>query len=185
LLAVQEVKMQQSIGLVTRISLVVTLVLLCFSLGCRQQAQVGLTEEEAQALFASYMEILNEGNLALADDVIDSHFVMHHCGLPEDLVGIEALKDFISNSLSPFPDFRMTIDDIIVKGDKVAWYWTAAATNTGPFGDLPPTGNKIELTGLGISRISNGKFAEEWFYYNVLGFYQQLGFTLVPPQVQK
>jgi len=178
----EEVKMPQSIGLVTRISLIVSLVLVCFGFGCRQQAQVALTEEEVEALFASYMEILNEGNLALADEVIDSGFVMHHCGLPENLVGIEALKDFITNSLTPFPDFRMTIDEIIVKDDKVAWYWSATGTNTGPFGDLPPTGNRVELTGLGISRIANGKFAEEWFYYNMLDFYQQLGFTLTAPE---
>jgi len=174
--------MQHSIWLIKRISLVVTLALLCFSFGCRQQVQVALTEEEAEALFASYMEILNEGNLALADHIIDSQFVMHHCGLPEDLVGIEALKDFMTNSLTPFPDFSMTINEIIVKDDKVAWYWSATGTNTGPFGDLPPTGNKIELSGLGISRISNGKFAEEWFYYNMLDFYQQLGFTLTAPE---
>jgi len=43
----------------------------------------------------------------------------------------------------------------------------------------------LVLLGLAISRVANGKFAEEWFYYNMLDFYQELGFTLVPPQGEK
>ena len=177
--------MQQSIGLITRISLVVTLVLLCFSFGCQQQAQVGLTEQEAEALFESYLEILNEGNLAIADDVIHPEFVLHHCNFPEDLVGIDAFKAFIANNAAAFPDFKLTMDEFFVKGDKMASRWTVTGTQTGPMRDLPPTGKKMQISGLSFYRIANGKFAEEWLYFNMLDFYQQLGFTLVPPKAQK
>jgi len=177
--------MRQSIGLITRISLAVTLVLLGFSLGCQQQAQLGLTEEEAEALFEPYLETFNEGNLALVEDVIDPNYVLHHCGFPEDLVGIEAFEGFVTENRTAFPDFRLTHDQIIAKDDKIASLWTVTGTHTGPFGDLPPTGKKLQISGLAISRIANGKFAEEWFYYNMLDFYQQLGFTLAPPQLKK
>jgi len=177
--------MQQSIGLVTRISVVVTLALLCFGFGCQQQAQVTLTEEEAEALFEPYLKIYNEGNLAIADDVIHPEFVLHHCNFPEDLVGIDAFKAFIANNAAAFPDFKLTFDKIITKGDKIVTLWTAEGTNTGPLGELPPTGKKVRISGLAISRIADGKFAEEWLYFNFLDFYQQLGFTLIPPQGQK
>ena len=177
--------MQQSIGLITRISLVVSLVLLCFSFSCQQQAQVGLTEEEAEALFEPYLKIYNEANLAIADDVIHPEFVLHHCNFPEDLVGIETFKGFVANNAAAFPDFKLTFDKIITKDDKIVTLWTAEGTNTGPLGELPPTGKKVRISGLAISRVANGKFAEEWLYFNFLDFYQQLGFTLTPPQRKK
>jgi len=177
--------MQQSARLSTRISLVVTLALLCFSFGCQQQAQVTITDQEANALLDRLEEIYNEGNFAITEDVFSPDFVLHHCGFPEDLVGIEAFEGFVTQNRTAFPDFKLTHDQVIVKDDKMASRWTVTGTHTGPFGDLPPTGKKLQISGLAISRIANGKFAEEWLYFNFLDFYQQLGFTLTPPEAQK
>jgi predicted ester cyclase len=48
--------------------------------------------------------------------------------------------------------------------------------------ELPATGKKIHMSGIYIYLIANGKIAEEWTYFNLLSYYQQLGFTLTPPQ---
>jgi len=177
--------MQQSIGLVTRISLVVTLVLLGFSFSCQQQAQVTITDEEANALLDGLLEIWNEGNFAITEDFYTADFVLHDCGVPEDLVGIEAFEGFVTMNRTAFPDFKVTMDEFFVKGDKMASRWTVTGTQTGPLPDLPPTGKKLQISGLSFYRIANGKFAEEWLYFNMLDFYQQLGFTVVPPQGEK
>jgi steroid delta-isomerase-like uncharacterized protein len=176
--------MQQPIRLITRISLVVPLVLLGFSFGCQQQVPVVITDEEANALVAGLLEVYNEGNFAITEDVFSPDFVLHHCGFPEDLVGIDAFEGFVTENRTAFPDFKLTMDEFFVRDDKMASRWTVTGTQTGPLRDLPPTGNKIELSGLGISRVANGKFAEEWLYFNMLDLYQQLGFTLVPPQAE-
>jgi len=177
--------MQQSIGLVTRISVVVTLVLLGFSLSCQQQARVIITDQEAKALLEGLLEIYNEGNFDITEDVFTADFVLHDCGLPEDLVGIDSFEGFVTDERITFPDFKLTIDEFFVKDDKMALRWTVTGTQTGPLRDLPPTGKKMQISGLAITRIADGKFAEEWLYFNVLDFYQQLGFTLVPPQGEK
>ena len=44
---------------------------------------------------------------------------------------------------------------------------------------------KFQITGMAITRIADGKIIEDETYWNVLGLYQQLGFTLNPPQEQK
>jgi len=59
-----------------------------------------------------------------------------------------------------------------------------SAINTGPLGDIPATGMKFQFTGIGITRIADGKIIEDETYWNVLGFFQQLGFTLTPPIVE-
>jgi predicted ester cyclase len=40
---------------------------------------------------------------------------------------------------------------------------------------MPPTGKKIDLSGIEIFRIENGKIAEIWGQADLLGLMQQLG----------
>ena len=47
---------------------------------------------------------------------------------------------------------------------------------------MPPTGRHIEIKGIIIHRIQDGKIVEEWEGYDNLSIMQQLG--LVPEQQQ-
>lgn len=166
----------------TIISLVL---LLCFTFGCQQQVEEGITEEEAKVLLDSALEIWNNGNLALVEDVFTPEIVAHTSTFPEDIVGFEGIKNWVKFARTAFPDLHMTFDEVIVKGDKIVASFTFTGTNTGPLsmpsGELPPTGKKVRITGLGIDQVQNGKIAEEIVVYNVLEMMMQLGFTLVPP----
>ena len=55
-------------------------------------------------------------------------------------------------------------------------------TNTGPLGQLPATGKRFHISGLAVTQVVNGKIVMDETFWNVLGFYQQLGFTLTPPE---
>jgi steroid delta-isomerase-like uncharacterized protein len=160
-------------------------ILLCFTFGC-QQVEEGITEEEAKAMGDVYANARNEVNLALLDEIYAPDVVVHDCSSPEDIIGLEALKEYYSYTHKAMPDLHATIDEIIVKGDKIIWVWTFTATHTGPFhtplGDIPPTGNKVHFSGVAIDRVDQGKMVEEWVYFNVLDVLMQLGFTLNPPQ---
>jgi predicted ester cyclase len=50
--------------------------------------------------------------------------------------------------------------DIIAEGEMVAARWTTRATHRGEFMDVPPTGNKIDVTWFGIFRLSGGRIVE-------------------------
>ena len=162
------------------------IILLCFTFSCQKPVEEGITEEEAKALLASVLEIWNNGNLALVEDVFAPEIVARTSTFPEDIVGLEGIKNWVTFARTAFPDFHMTFDEVIVKGDKIVARFTFTGTNTGPlsmpFGDLPPTGKKVRITGIGIDLVQNGKIAEELVVYNVLEMLQQLGFTLTPPQ---
>jgi hypothetical protein len=54
-------------------------------------------------------------------------------------------------------------------------------SNTGPLEELPPTGKKAHVSGVYVFHIVEGKITEEWTYFNLLSYYEQLGFTLTPP----
>ena len=178
--------MEKSTQLITKIAPIIILLLLCSTVSGQQKATEAITEEEAKALFENYLKIWNEGNLALIEEVIDPEYVAHHCAFPEDIVGLDGFKNWVTTSRTGFPDHFLTFDEMIVKDDKIVTRWTATGTHTGPLGDLlPPTGKKFRVSGLAITRVANRKVAEEWLDYNVLKLYQQLGFTLKPPQLQE
>jgi len=160
--------------------------LLCFTFGCLQQVEEGITEEEGKAIGDTYVKARNEVNLALLDEIYAPDVVVHDCSSPEDIVGLDALKEYYSYTHKAFPDLHAVLDETIVKGDKIIWVWTFSGTNTGsfytPLGDIPATEKKVQFSGVAIDRVYEGKIVEEWVYFNVLQVLQQLGFTLTPPQ---
>jgi predicted ester cyclase len=53
------------------------------------------------------------------------------------------------------------------------------ATNTGPLGDVAPTGRPVRLASTIVYRFADGRVVEEWEIFDKLGMYQQLG--VAPP----
>ena len=179
--------MKKSIQSLTKVTQVLTLILLCLTFSCQQLGKEAITEEEAKVLTEGVQEIWNEGNLALADELLAPDFVEHlidfgDFGEDEDIVGIDAYKEHVTNMRTIVPDIHFTTEEIIVKDDKIVWRWTYTGTNTEPMGDIPPTGKKLRLSGISIVQVVNEKFAEEWTYHNEAAFLRQLGFTITPPK---
>ena len=73
-------------------------VLLCFTFGCQQQVEEGLTEVEANAILEKILKVYNEGDLALVDEIIAEGNRLHHSAYPEDIVGLDAFKDYVTNT---------------------------------------------------------------------------------------
>ena len=81
----------------------------------------------------------------------------------------------IGGLLGAFPDLRITVEDQIVAGDKVATRWTSEGTNSGPFGSMPATGRRIQISGLILDRVVDGKVVERWEQWDQMAMLQQLG----------
>jgi steroid delta-isomerase-like uncharacterized protein len=163
--------------------------MLCLIFSCQRQGVKGITEEQARAIVDIYLQARNEANLDLLDKIYHPDVLVHDCSAPQDIVGLEALKNYYSNTHTAFSDFDASFGQMIVKADKIVWVWTFKATNTGsfhtPLGDLPPTGKRVEFSGVAIDRIVNEKIVEEWVYFNVLDLLQQVGFTITPPKAKE
>ena len=68
----------------------------------------------------------------------------------------------------------MTIDDMIAEGDRVAVRLTSAATQTGPFMGMPPSGKRYEIEEIHWFRVRDGRIAEHWHQADFLGMQRQL-----------
>lgn len=121
-------------------------------------------------------EVYNKGNVAFIDEVVASNYVVHDPNSPEGMSGgVEGAKRFVEMYRSTFPDIQITVEDLVAEGDKVVTRWTARGTHQGELMGIPPSSNRVEVTGISIDRIEGGKFVESWSNYDVLGMMQQIG----------
>lgn len=160
----------------------IIIVLICSSFSCQQQEKNVFTENEARAFMDRYMETVNKADLDLVDEIIAPEFVLRSPFFPEPIEGIEGYKTLVTNTSNTFSDFNASIEELIIKGNKIWSRFSMTGINTGPLGELPATGKKFHISGLAITRVVNEKIVEDETFWNVLEFYQQLGFTLTPPE---
>jgi predicted ester cyclase len=124
---------------------------------------------------ASRMETLEE--LIAPDHVFHFHSSLN--AVPE--VGHQGYRQVLEGFASVFPDNRATIEPVIVdEGDFIVNRWLFVGTQLGPLGNIPPTGKRVSVSGLDITRISGGKAAETWVYADNLGMLMQLGVVNLP-----
>src|SRR5215212_8826801 len=124
----------------------------------------------------------SRGTLDAADDIYAPDVVAHDPNSPEELHGPEGVKHFASAFRSAFPDRQSTVEDQIAEGEKVVTRYTFSGTHQGELMAIPPTGKRVEMTGIYMSRISGRKLVEEWYNPDILGLMQQLG--AIPPPGQ-
>lgn len=81
---------------------------------------------------------------------------------------------------SAFPDLAVTTEDLIAEDDRVLTRYTLEGTHEGEFMGIEPTGAEVEVEGMSIGRIEDGKVVEGWTNMDVLGMLVQLG-VVEPP----
>jgi steroid delta-isomerase-like uncharacterized protein len=124
--------------------------------------------------------VWNGRNVDVVDEIVASDFVIHAASPEKEIHGREGVRNQFADLRAAFPDLHFTIKDHIAEGDRVVTRWAAQGTHLGAFQGIPPTGKQVELTGIDIDRIANGKIVECWINMDELGLMQQLG--VIPQQ---
>jgi steroid delta-isomerase-like uncharacterized protein len=146
----------------------------------KQIGENNMSEQNKMIARRLVEEVESRGNLAVVDELVASDFVNH---TPfGEMHGVESAKQFVSMLRRGFPDLYVTVEDQIAEGDCVATRWMARGTHEGEFQGVPPTGRPMEITGIFINRIANGKIIEQWATPDLLGLMQQIGAVPVPGQ---
>lgn len=118
------------------------------------------TEAENKARFRrTYEELLNGGELSVADELVAPDFVNHEAPPGMDR-GPESIRGLATMLRTAFPDLRFTIEDLVAEGDTVAGRLTMSGTHEGPLMGMSPTGRSVRQDHIHIVRFRDGKAIE-------------------------
>ena len=139
-----------------------------------------MSTNDNKSVIRSFIEdILNQGRLERADDIVIEDFVELD-PLPGQSQGKEGLKEVIRQLRSAFPDIHWTVEEMLAEDDKVFTRFTWSGTHQGAFLGVPATGRRITVKGMVIDRLVAGRMAESRILMDTLGMMQQLGALPVP-----
>jgi predicted ester cyclase len=151
----------------------------------RKEEKSFMSAEENKALMHRYYEEwAHPGNQEVADEIIAPDCPLYFGGMFLG-TGPEAFKQMRAMVYSGFPDFRWTIEELIAEGETVAERVTGRGTHQGEFMGVPPTGNRVEIPGVAMVHIREGKIAELRGVPDLLGLMQQIGAVPAPGQSEE
>ena len=128
-----------------------------------------------------YVELYNAGNLdACMELYADDAVQLMHDGTFE---GRDAIQERLARDLTAFADATYTVLSFAEQDDTFADEWTFTGTNTGPFRlpdgtQVPATGRQVEIRGMELVEVREGKIVVDNLYYDFMAAVSQLG--LVP-----
>ena len=88
-------------------------------------------------------------------------FVDHNAE-PDQAPGAEGVKEVFHSMRSGFPDLKLSPEAIYTDGDTVIARLRMTGTHSGEYFGIPPTGKSVDITGIDIVRIEEGKAVERW-----------------------
>ena len=115
-----------------------------------------------------FEQVINQRN----PDALDSAYAVdyiHHGPEGIDMRGLDAARGFASKLLAASNDRQATVEQQVAEGDLVVTRFTSSGHHTGEFNGIQPTNNIWTTKGIVISRIENGKIAEDWEIISVSG----------------
>ena len=134
------------------------------------------TEEINKAQFRrSYEEMFNQGNLAIADELIAPDCINHEVPPGMNNRGPESARQVVMMLRSACPDLHFTIEELVAEGDTVVGRVTMSGTHLGPFMGIAPTGRSVRQVSMHFVRFQDGKGIEHRAVRDDLGMMRQLG----------
>ncbi|MEJ2637218.1 MAG: ester cyclase [Calditrichia bacterium] len=127
-----------------------------------------------------YVAFWNTGNFEGIEQVLHPDFELRMTPNFEPEKGIDTFRETVTKWRNAYPDFNITIGELLYDREKVAVRWTITATNNGP-GWHPPTGRQVKVPGMSIIHFREEKIVDEWIAGNNGYWLHQLGFALVSP----
>jgi len=119
-------------------------------------------------------------------DTLDTYLELYHPearlhflppGLPQGREG-SRLRDLLL--LTAFPDGTVVFEDWVIDGDLYAARFRFDGTHRGEFMGVPPTQQRVSVTGITIMRFEGDRVVERWSEMNYLGLLQALGVLPFP-----
>jgi predicted ester cyclase len=120
-----------------------------------------------------YEQVVGLNDLSLLDYFIAPDYLDHNDeGAGR---GPEVFRGHMAALRGTFPDFTLTVEEILAEDDKVVTRVSGRGTHGGEWMGIKPTGKTVSLRGINIDRVENGRMAEHWGHADTVGMLLQMG----------
>jgi steroid delta-isomerase-like uncharacterized protein len=132
----------------------------------------------SRGLLDRYVELYNEGDLGGVMDLYADDAVQV---MPDGTFeGRSVIGERLAKELTAFPDLHHRVVSFVEQEDAFADEWVFVGTHTGPLvlpdgTELPPTGKRVEVRGMELVELRDGKIVVDNLYYDNLAIAAQLG----------
>ncbi|GCE30064.1 hypothetical protein KDA_55480 [Dictyobacter alpinus] len=131
-------------------------------------------QNQASDVARAYFEAQNRHNTEWLMQLFGSSGTFQDPTMSAPISGEKLQQAFAAGFVS-FPDMTFEVLDLFDDGaDRVAVQWRWRATNTGPLGDAPPTGQAIDIAGMDLLVISEGTIQSARAYFDLAAMTNQL-----------
>jgi len=134
-----------------------------------------MSEKNKNLVRRWFEEVWDKGRLSAIPEMFAPSGRAH--GFPDPDSDINSAAEFAEHCKAfreAFPDVRISVDDLIADGDKVAVRWTATMTHTGDGLGFPATSKKVLVSGSSFLICGNGQILEGWNYMDLTRMRLQL-----------
>jgi predicted ester cyclase len=135
------------------------------------EKELNVLEENKQTALAVSLAIL-DGRWSELDNLLDKDFTYTGDGFvftKDEYIG------FMQDMKSAFSNLKMTFPAIVAEGDMVSIRFISTAVNTGSFMGAPANKKNLEVNGIFMRKVKDGKVMQEWQTTDLLGVMSQIG----------
>ena len=133
-----------------------------------------MSKEINQAALGKFAEAVNSGNFDIFDQVVAPDCVDHDPAAGQ-VAGPAGYRMFFSGMRAAFPDMAVALETMVANDDTIAFAYTLTGTHQGLLMGIPPSGKKVRIRGLQISKFKDGKMVERWGSSDELTLLKQIG----------
>ena len=132
-----------------------------------------MEKEQVQETALGVSLAILEGRWNDLDKLLDDNFTYTGDGFvfsKDEYIG------FMQDMKAAFSDLKMQFPAIMVDGDMASIRFISTAVNTGSFMGAPANRKNLEIHGIFMRKVKNGKVIQEWQTTDLLGVMRQIGF---------
>jgi steroid delta-isomerase-like uncharacterized protein len=119
------------------------------------------------------LEAWNRHDLETYRELYAPDAVIH--GLAPVPIGVAEALEGYNAFFAGFPDLRLSVEETLVDGERIAVRFTVRGAHQGPFQGIPPTGRQIAAQGITVLHYREGRVIARWNQLDQAGMMQQLG----------
>lgn len=128
-------------------------------------------------------EVCNARKLNIADELFAAGHHYHDPSIPgvaDGPAGIRQSPGPVVPYQTAFSDAHWHVEDMLAEGDTVITCWVGTGTQDGDLLGIPPAGKSVNVPGIWLQRLTDGRIVESWQVWDTLAMLQQLGVIPAP-----